>query len=248
MGSAVMARSAPAGWQCTFVLVDGVDGDLDQSLSPGPDLRACGSQTICAWPVSCSVLPAPVHEKQPCAGVDSRYRSLRALLGAFEDFGECDHDASGGVLEGCSHKGARLCGGGAGRRIVGKVQVQQSIRRRRAAVFRRPDLGHLQPGEDSQGTSPSVLPFPVGVRCAVRRSGRNAASHLSRAGTPRRRHRPAPRHRPSSHAHRGERRLYVGGGIQPCVQAPLRHATGTLATRHTSETFVREPRGARAPS
>ena len=28
------------------------------------------------------------------------YRSFRALLGVFEDLGECDHDASGGVLEG----------------------------------------------------------------------------------------------------------------------------------------------------
>jgi hypothetical protein len=39
------------------------------------------------------------------------------------------------VLDGSGDKGARLCGGGAGRRVVGEVQVQQSVRRGRAAVF-----------------------------------------------------------------------------------------------------------------
>ena len=34
----------------------------------------------------------------------------------------------------------------------------------------------------------------------------------------------------------GELVLRVGGGIQPRVQEPLRHATGSLATIHTSET------------
>jgi hypothetical protein len=53
---------------------------------------------------------------------------------------------------------------------------------------------------------------------------------------------PAPRHLPSGHPHREERRLHVGGGIQPRVQEPLRHATGSLATRHTSETVVSGPR------
>ena len=100
------------------------------------------------------------------------------------------------------------------------------------------------PRLDSRGAGPSVQPFPVGVRCAVRRSRREAASHLSRARTPGRRHRPAPRHIPSGHAHREERRLHVGGGIQPRVQEPLRHATSSLATRHTSETLVSCPRAA----
>jgi hypothetical protein len=103
-----------------------------------------------------------------------------------------------------------------------------------------------RPRLDGQGACPSVQSFPVGVRCAVRRSRREAASHLSRARTPRRRHRPAPRHLPSGHAHRGERRLYIGSGVQPRVQAPLRHATGSLATRHTSETLVSGPRAARS--
>jgi hypothetical protein len=86
----------------------------------------------------------------------------------------------------------------------------------------------------------------LGVRCAVRRSRREAASHQSRARTPGRRHRPAPRHLPSGQAHRGERRLHVGGGIKLRVQAPLRQATGSLATRHTSETLVSGPRAARS--
>ena len=34
------------------------------------------------------------------------------------------------------------------------------------------------------------------------------------------------------------RRLHVGGGIQPRVSKPLRHPTGSLATRRTSETVV----------
>jgi len=98
---------------------------------------------------------------------------------------------------------------------------------------------HRDPGHDWKVEElASVQPFPVGVRCAVRRPRREAASHLSRARAPGRRHRPAPRHLPSGHAHRGEGRLHVGGGIQPRVQAPLRHATGSLATRHTSETLV----------
>jgi len=88
-----------------------------------------------------------------------------------------------------------------------------------------------RPRLDSRGAGPSVQPFPVGVRCAVRRSRREAASHLSRARTPGRRHQPGPRHLPSGHPHREERRLHIGGGIQPRVQEPLRHATGSLATR-----------------
>jgi hypothetical protein len=48
----------------------------------------------------------------------------------------------------------------------------------------------------------------------------------------------------SGHPHREERRLRVGGGIQPRVQEPLRHATGSLATRHTSGTVVSGPRAA----
>jgi hypothetical protein len=104
---------------------------------------------------------------------------------------------------------------------------------------------HRDPGHywTARGAGPSVQPFPVGVRCAVRRSRREAASHLSRARTPGRRYRPAPRHIPSGHAHRGESRLFIGGGIQPRVQAQLRHATGSLATRHTSETLVSGPQG-----
>jgi hypothetical protein len=101
-----------------------------------------------------------------------------------------------------------------------------------------------RPRLDSRGAGPSVQPFPVGVRCAIRRSRREAASHLSRARTPGRHHRPAPRHLPSGHAHREKRRLHVGGGIQPRVQEPLRHATGSLATRHTSEPLVSGPRAA----
>ena len=100
-----------------------------------------------------------------------------------------------------------------------------------------------RPRLDRRGAGPSVQPFPVDVRCAVRRSRREAASRLSRARTTGRRHRPAPRHLPSGHAGRGERRLHVGGGIQPRVQAPLRHAAGSLATRHTSETLVNGPSG-----
>jgi len=73
--------------------------------------------------------------------------AIKALLDVFEDLRECDHDASGRVLEGSSNQGARLCGGSAGRRIVAKVQVQQPIRRRRTGVFFRPDPGGLQPGE-----------------------------------------------------------------------------------------------------
>ena len=68
-------------------------------------------------------------------------------LGVLNDFRECDHDASGGVLDGSGDKGARLCGGGAGRRVVGEVQVQQSVRRGRAAVFLGPDLRRLQPSQ-----------------------------------------------------------------------------------------------------
>ncbi len=101
-----------------------------------------------------------------------------------------------------------------------------------------------RPRLDSRGAGPSVQPFPFGVRCAFRRSRREAASHLSRARTPGRRHRPAPRHLPSGRAHRGKRRLHVGGGIQPGVQAPLWHATGSLATRYTSEILVSGPRAA----
>jgi hypothetical protein len=51
---------------------------------------------------------------------------------------------------------------------------------------------------------------------------------------------------PFRSAHRGEGRLHVGGGIQPRVQPPLRHAAGTLAARHTNETFVSDPRAARS--
>ena len=97
------------------------------------------------------------------------------------------------------------------------------------------------PRLDRRGAGPGLQPVPVGVRCAVRRSRGEAASYLSRARTPRRGHRPAPRHLPSGHAHRGERRLHLRGGIQPRVQAPLRHATGSLATRHTGETPVVTP-------
>lgn len=45
-------------------------------------------------------------------------------LGVVEDLRECDHDASGGVLEGGADKGARLRSGGAGGGVVGEVQVQ----------------------------------------------------------------------------------------------------------------------------
>jgi hypothetical protein len=111
----------------------------------------------------------------------------------------------------------------------------------RPADRSRPERYPPRPGPrlDSRGAGPSVQPFPVGVRCAVRRSRREAASHLSRARTPRRRHRPAPRHLPCGHGHREEGRLHIGGGIQPRVQEPLRHATGSLAARHTSETGIR---------
>jgi hypothetical protein len=56
------------------------------------------------------------------------------------DLRECDHHAPGGVLEGSADKGARPGGGGAGGCVVGKVQVKQSVRRGRAAIFLRPDL------------------------------------------------------------------------------------------------------------
>ena len=68
-------------------------------------------------------------------------------LGVLGNFRECNHDASGGVLDGSGDKGARLRGGGAGRRVVGEVQVQQSVRRGRAAVFLGPDLRRLQPSQ-----------------------------------------------------------------------------------------------------
>ena len=71
----------------------------------------------------------------------------RVGLGVLEDFRECDHYASGGVLDGSGDKGARLCGGGTGRRVVGEVQVQQSVRRGRAAVFLGPYLRRLQPSQ-----------------------------------------------------------------------------------------------------
>lgn len=82
-----------------------------------------------------------------------------------------------------------------------------------SAIHRDP-----RPRLDSRRAGPSVQPFPVGVRRAVRRARRKAASHLSRARAPGRRHQPAPRHLPSGHADREERRLRVGGGLQPCVQ------------------------------
>ena len=68
-------------------------------------------------------------------------------LRVLEDFRECNHYASGGVLDGSGDKGARLCGGGAGRGVVAEVKVQQSVRRGRAAVFLGQDLRRLQPSQ-----------------------------------------------------------------------------------------------------
>lgn len=80
---------------------------------------------------------------QLVAAVTTGLESVLFGLGVLEDFRECDHYASRGVLDGGGDKGARLCGGGAGRRVVGEVQVQQSVRRGRAAVFLGPDLRRL---------------------------------------------------------------------------------------------------------
>ena len=82
---------------------------------------------------------------QLVAAVTTGLESVLFGLGVLEDVRECDQYASGGVLDGSGDKGARLCGGGAGRRVVGEIQVQQSVRRGRAAVFPGPDLRRLQP-------------------------------------------------------------------------------------------------------
>src|SRR5580704_19686156 len=84
------------------------------------------------------------------AEVTAELVSVSCRLGVLENLRECDHYASGGVLEGSADKGARRRRGGAGRRVVGKVQVQQPVRRDRAAVFLRPDLRRLQPSQTGQ--------------------------------------------------------------------------------------------------
>jgi hypothetical protein len=87
--------------------------------------------------------PVPLRG-QLAAAVTTGLGSVLFGLGVLDDFREGDHDASGGVLDGSADKGARLRGGGAGRRVVGEVQVQQPVRRGRAAVFLGPDLRRLQ--------------------------------------------------------------------------------------------------------
>src|SRR5262244_794097 len=63
----------PGGWQCPLVLVDGVDGDLDHSLSLGPgpeglripdDLRLAGQLQRAPG--------LPVHQQQPGSRVDDQ--------------------------------------------------------------------------------------------------------------------------------------------------------------------------------
>lgn len=83
-------------------------------------------------------------------------------LGFLEDFCECDHNASGGVLAGSGDEGTRLCGGSAGGRVVGEVQVQQSVRRSRAAVLLGPDLRRLQPSQAGELARQREL---LGVSC-----------------------------------------------------------------------------------
>src|SRR5205823_7606713 len=67
--------------------------------------------------------------------------------GVVDDLRECDRHASGGVLKGGADQTARLRSGGAGRLVVGEIQVQQSVRRSWAAVFLRPNLRLLEPNQ-----------------------------------------------------------------------------------------------------
>ena len=104
-------------------------------MARGPGTTAKVPEGICSPP------------GQLVAAVTTGLESVLFGLGVLEDVRECDQYASGGVLDGSGDKGARLCGGGAGRRVVGEIQVQQSVRRGRAAVFPGPDLRRLQPSQ-----------------------------------------------------------------------------------------------------
>src|SRR5580700_3740698 len=94
-----------------------IGGCRDRYRAGRPDAKPPGSCLHLASAIAADVLLGAggpegdrSHPGQLVAAVTTVLESVLFGLGVLEDFRECDHYASGGVLDGSGDKGARLCG------------------------------------------------------------------------------------------------------------------------------------------